>query len=330
MDIELCASLTGTKLHKWCAFLEQLGLEPDRTVEQTVLIWDADTLSATGSRTENLLKCIGVDPVRQGEGLLAKVMTALRQEAFRAGHRHLFLYTKPANAHLFSGLLFYPVAQTTDVLLMEDRKDGIQQFVSGLTIADTDDNGAVVMNCDPFTLGHQYLVETAAKACKHLYIFVLSEEKGTFSSHDRMEMVRCGTMHLPNVTVLPTGPYLISSATFPTYFLKNRDQAEQIHCMLDVEIFSRHFAPTLHIRRRFVGTEPLSAVTNQYNIVLKTHLPARGIEVTEISRLTHKAIPISASEVRLKYASGDWEGLRNLVPGSTYEYLQSLHQEVTL
>lgn len=326
MDIELYSPLQGAKVKIWSGFLAKAGLAVDTDAAQTVLVWDEKQLIATGSRTGNLLKYIAVDPARQGEGLLAKVLTALRQEAFREGYQHLFLYTKPANGSLFSDLLFYPVAQTGDVLLMEDRKGGIHSFIKGLhASAYTGKIGAAVMNCDPFTLGHQYLIETAARECDHLYVFVLSEDKGYFSATDRLEMVRRGTEHLSNITVLPTGPYLISATTFPTYFLKNRDQAEQIHCQLDVEIFVRYFAPAFSVTARYVGTEPLSELTNQYNEVLKTQLPRQGIEVVEIPRLSIEDTPISASAVRNALENKDRQALRTLVPHTTFTYLKDKH-----
>ena len=323
MDIELHSPLRGAKVNIWRDFLAKANLDAQDDALQTVLVWDGEMLIATGSRTGNLLKYIAVDPARQGEGLLAKVLTALRQEAFREGHSQLFLYTKPRNEPLFADLMFYPVAQTGDVLLMEDRRDGIGQFIRQLP-AETHSGkvGAAVMNCDPFTLGHQYLVETAAKACDHLYIFVLSEDQGHFSASDRLEMVRRGTAHLNNVTVLPTGPYLISSATFPTYFLKDRDQADRIHCQLDVEIFARHFAPAFSITTRFVGTEPLSPLTQQYNEILKSQLPSRGIGVEEIPRLTQGDVPVSASAVRAALKAGDRQAVKNLVPQTTFSYLE--------
>lgn len=326
MDIELLCPLPGSKVNIWSDFLAKAGLVADSDVEQTVLLWDEEQLIATGSRTGNLLKCIAVDPARQGEGLLAKVLTALHQEAFREGYPHLFLYTKPANAPLFSDLLFYPVAQTGDVLLMEDRKDGIGSFIRELSPQKHPGKiGAAVMNCDPFTLGHQYLIETAAKNCDHLYVFVLSEDKGHFSAADRLEMVRRGTEHLSNVTVLPTGPYLISSTTFPTYFLKNRDQAEQIHCQLDVEIFVRYFAPAFSVATRYVGTEPLSELTNQYNAVLKMQLPKYGINVVEIPRRTIENTPVSASAVRNALKNRDLQTVQALVAPTTLAYLTEKH-----
>ena len=319
MYAESAAVLSAAKKEVWAAFLKKCGLEP-ASAEYTVLIWDEDALIATGSREGNILKCIAVDPFRQGEGLTALVLTHLRQNAFQAGHTHLFLYTKPRNEHLFTPLLFYPIARTEDVLLMEDRAGGIRRFLSGLPVPEGE-CGAIVMNADPFTLGHRYLVETAASQCRNLLVFVLSEDRGHFPAEVRLELVRQGTADLPNVTVLPTGPYLISSATFPTYFLKNRDQATDIHCMLDVEIFVRYFVPHFSITRRFVGTEPLSALTNRYNEVLKAQLPPRGIELTELPRIERCGVPISASAVRAALEMRDRDRIRSLVPETTFQYL---------
>ena len=322
MFVDSVSYLSGINKKCWQEFLLRAGLTPDENIRQTVLVWEGDTLIATGSRQENLLKCIAVDPARQGEGLLATVLTALRQEAFREGHRHLFLYTKPANEYLFRSLAFYPVAETGEVLLMEDKKDGISEFLQTLSPTPTHGTaGAAVMNCDPFTLGHQYLIETAAAECHRLYVFVLSEDKGRFSTADRLEMVKRGTAHLPNVTVLPTGPYLISSATFPTYFLKDREKAGQVQCYLDIEIFCKYFVPRFGITRRYVGTEPLSSMTNLYNQALLENLPGRGVEVRQIPRLTKEGIPVSASAVRKSMDGGKTEEIAPLVPQTTLDYL---------
>ena len=328
MDTEILYSLRGRKLTVWEQLLQKTGLVPEEKPEQTVLIWDGDDLAATGSRQGNILKYLAVDPGHQGEGLLATLITALRQEAFSQGYRHLFLYTKPANEQLFLPLMFYPVAATDKVLLMEDKPDGVQNFLKTLP-AETCDGivGAAVMNCDPFTLGHRYLVESAAKECDKLYIFVLSEDRGHFSAADRLAMVKAGTADLKNVTVLPTGPYLISAATFPTYFLKDRDNAQQVQCLLDIAIFCKYFAPHFGISRRYVGTEPLSPMTGKYNAALQAYLPAKGIEVRELTRLEKAGTPVSASAVRKALAEGDWDKLSTLVPPTTFDHLQKIKEE---
>lgn len=324
MDTELIRSLRGSKLSAWQQFLNRAGLEADPLMESTVLIWEDNDLIATGSRQGNLLKCIAVDPLHQGEGLTATLLTALRQDAFQAGYSHLFLYTKPKNEFMFSSLFFYPIAKTDEVLLMENQQNGIGAFLNSLPAEKTTGTvGAAVMNCNPFTKGHRYLIETAAKECDRLYVFVLSEDKSEFSAADRMEMAKLGTRDLSNVTVLPTGPYLISSATFPTYFLKDRESATEVQCLLDIEIFCQYYAPKFGITRRYVGTEPLSPTTNRYNEALKQYLPQQGVDVREIPRLMQGDIPVSASAVRNALAHNDTDTLRKFLPETTFTYLRS-------
>lgn len=322
MDIELVNRLSGSRLAAWKDLLTKAGLHADFTYDRTVLIWENGLLIAAASRQENILKGIAVDDSHRGEDLTATLLTQLWQDAFEAGYSHLFLYTKPQNLYMFRSLFFYPVAQTKDVLLMENKENGISQFLDTLPVAPCEGTvGAAVMNCNPFTKGHQYLIETAAKECDRLYVFVLSEDKSEFSFRDRLEMVKLGTTHLPNVTVLPTGPYLISSATFPTYFLKDRENVQAVQCQLDIEIFSKFYAPKFGITRRYVGTEPLSPMTNLYNQALKAYLPANGIELIEIPRLEQSGAPVSASRVRQLLQDKALDTLGDLVPQTTYDYL---------
>lgn len=313
---------------QWTALLHKTGLTAEDLPEHTVLLWDGDTLAATGSRSGGLIKYLAVDPAYQGEDLTATVLTALRRAAFDEGYRHLFLYTKPTNRFLLQGLFFHPVAQTREILLMEDRPGGLKSFIAQLPRYEGEGIvGALVMNCDPFTCGHRHVIEQAAAQCGHVYVFVLSEDRGHFPAADRLALVQAGTSHLSNVTVLPSGPYMISAATFPTYFLPHRDEAGTARCALDVEIFAGHIAPALGIKRRYVGTEPLSALTEQYNRALAAALPQRGIELIEIPRLECDGQPISASRVRALLAQGDLTSIQPLVPPTTYAYLKT-HQEV--
>ncbi len=313
----------GEKREIWRQFLERAGLKPEEDTEQTVLVWDEDDLIATGSRKGNLLKCIAVDPARQGEGLTASVLTALKQEAHSQGHSHLFLYTKPRNRMLFEPLFFYPVAQTKSVLLMESVRGGVRNFLNSLEAPKTEGKiGTIVMNANPFTLGHQFLAEKAASECDWLYIFVLSEDKSEFSTAERMRMVRDGTAHLHNVTVLPTGPYLISEATFPKYFLKDRETARREHYLLDLAVFAKWFVPHFGITRRYVGTEPTCQVTEGYNRAMAEILPDAGVEFCLVKRREFDGEAVSASAVRREIQGGRYKGLECLVPKSTIEILK--------
>ena len=329
MYTESAKLLTGRKLSQWQAFLAAAALKPDEDMDQTVTVWDEGEIIACGSRKGNLLKCIAVDPGRQGEGLTATVLTELKQEAFREGYKQLFLYTKPRNRILFAPLFFYPVAQTDNVLLMESTRGGIETFLKNLDPAPEKEEkvGCIVMNADPFTRGHQYLAETAAKQCDKLYIFVLSEDKGTFSAAERMELVKAGTAHLENVTVYPTGPYLISSATFPKYFLKDRETAQREHYVLDLAVFARCFVPHFGITHRFAGTEPTCAVTGGYNRAMAEILPQHNVEFVEIPRKQEQDNAISASTVRREMNQGNLEILKKLVPEATYQCIvEKIHR----
>lgn len=323
MYIECLATLNSEKLNIWTEFLNTFDLVPDLSVDKAVLIWDNSELIATGARKGNILKCIAVSKKHQGENLTATVITALRRDALESGYNHLFLYTKPENEEVFSSLFFYPIAKTREVLLLENKKDGISRFLNSLPKDNSNGNaiGSIVMNCNPFTLGHKYLIESASKECDFLYVFCVSEDISEFSYVDRYEMIKLGTAHLKNVCVLPTGPYLISNATFPDYFLKDRDEKEKIHCLLDVEIFAKYYAKHFSINKRFVGSEPLSLATDMYNKALKEYLPKSGIELKEIKRLEHENAPISASRAREIIKSGNRELLKPLLPQTTYDYL---------
>lgn len=158
--------------------------------------------------------------------------------------------------------------------------------------------GAIVMNCNPFTLGHLYLIEYAAKEVDQLFIFVVEEDASFFSFDDRIMLVREGTKHLKNVIVLPSGSFMISKKTFAAYSNKAKLQNEKIDSSLDVEIFANYIAPSLGITIRFAGEEPLDNVTRQYNETMRRILPEHGIEFRTIKRKNQSGEPISASRVR--------------------------------
>lgn len=52
--------------------------------------------------------------------------------------------------------------------------------------------GSIVMNCNPFTLGHRYLIEYASKYVDYLYIFVVEEDKSFFPFSDRIDLIKKG------------------------------------------------------------------------------------------------------------------------------------------
>lgn len=329
-------SLKGSGREKeWLDFIERQGLIPDSFPEFTVNAFDDEgKIAATASLDGNIVKFVAVDERARGEDLTAKVLTGISREAFDRGDRHLFLYTKPANRLMFEGLFFYSVASSKNVLLMENIKNGAETFVRSLAEnagakPEKGNVGAIVMNCDPFTLGHRALAMRAAEECDRVFVFVVSEDRGTFPAEDRFRLAKEGLSDIKNVTVMQTGPYLVSQATFPTYFLKDRDGASHAKCGIDMEIFVKYFAKTFGITKRFVGSEPISALTRKYNEAMKEFLPKKGIEVKEIERVksSEEGEIISASLVRKLFSEGKTDEIRNLVPEATFDYLRKRYAQ---
>lgn len=142
-------------------------------------------------------------------------------------------------------------------------------------------------------------------------------------------MVRRGTEDIPGCHVYASDLYLISRATFPAYFIKDKYHAEEVRADLDIEFFAGKIAPALGITKRFVGEEPLDAVTGAYNERMKEILPQRGISLDEMPRLTDSGGEIiSAGRVRklIKKAQEEageqiLEQIQELVPETTYEMI---------
>lgn len=182
--------------------------------------------------------------------------------------------------------------------------------------------GAIVMNCNPFTLGHRYLIEYASGQVDQLYIFVVQEDKSFFSFEDRLALVSEGVRDLENVTVIPSGKFIISSITFSDYFAKQALKDRVIDSSNDVSLFAEEIAPMLDISVRFVGEEPLCNVTRQYNNTMKKILPRYNIELIIIPRKESEGEPISASRVRALLEDRDFDSISRIVPKTTYDYLK--------
>lgn len=312
-----------------------LNFEDD--IEAAFGIFDRnEELLGCGCCAGNLLKCFAVDEALRGQNALGSLVSRLMENRFEAGHYDLFVITRPGNKMLFTSCGFYPLAETESVLMLENKKNGPEKFYSrylpeGARPERNTVNGGVgciVMNCNPFTKGHLALITFAASRCNLLHIFVVEENRSAFPFDVRLRLVKEGTAHLPNVQVHPSGPYMISSATFPTYFLKEGEDTARIQSELDITLFASRIAPIFHITKRFAGEEPFDPVTRNYNEAMMRLLPKYSISFIKIDRITSegpsgKAEVISASRVRkLLSESGVTDEVLELVPPCTAHYLQ--------
>ena len=309
------------------SFLERHHLHPeDDLTYATALVNDEDELVACGASNGRLLKCFAVDEELRGCNALGRLVNDLTTYCMQQGCFNPMVVTRAHNVPLFQGCGFSCVAQTEQVGLLERIPGGAARWAAafrqegdaGKTV------GAIVMNANPFTKGHRYLAEQAAAQCDVLHIFVVEEDRSVFPFAHRLELVKQGTADLANVRVHPGGPYIISDATFPRYFLKETDDAAVMQTELDAQVFANAIAPTLNITRRFVGTEPNCGLTDQYNRSMQAVLPRHGIELVEIPRIQSGEAAISASRVRAMLSEGcTADALSHLLPPTTAAYLNT-------
>lgn len=316
------------------ALLISEGIRRDANLDYTCGMYDDEMhIIATGSCFGNTLRCFAVSHEHQGEGLMNSIVSHLIEFQFSRGNTHLFLYTKCNSAKFFGDLGFYEIARIDgQIVFMENRKTGFQNYLrtfakdalpEGLTAeTPTRKIAALVMNANPFTLGHQYLVEKVAAENDLLHLFIVSEDASLVPFKIRKQLVMKGTAHLKNICYHDSGPYIISNATFPSYFQKDENAVIESHAMLDLTVFTQ-IAKVLGITRRYVGEEPTSLVTGIYNRIMSEKLPEQGIECIVVPRKTCEDTPISASNVRLALQNGDYDTLSKLVPQTTLDYFKS-------
>lgn len=305
--------------------LKKEGISRDGNLDYICAMEDKNgDVIATGSCFGPTLRCFAVSREHQGEGLLNEIISHLMEVQQARGNMHLFLYTKINAAKFFGDLGFYEIARVDGTLVfMENRKTGFPNYLKALKKTKQDGvSAALVMNANPFTLGHQYLVETAAASCDTLHLFVLSEDASLVPFAVRKRLVQEGVAHIPNVVLHDSGPYIISNATFPSYFLKDEAAVIDGHARLDLAVFAR-IAQALNVTERYVGEEPASQVTGIYNQIMARELPKAGIQCHIIPRKEFGGNAISASTVRQALQAENWELLKSLVPPTTYRYFIS-------
>lgn len=311
--------------------LSEAGIRLDSHLDYTCGLFNEEgELLATGSCYANTLRCLCVAPSHQGEGLMNQIVSHLIRIQFELGNSHLFLYTKCTSADFFAGLGFHEILRIKDqIVFMENRSSGFHSYLHQLLEETTAFScppsakaTAIVMNANPFTLGHQFLVETAAAENDLVHLFLLREENPLIPFSVRKNLVQQGISHLKNVILHDTGSYMISQATFPGYFQKDADAVIESQANLDLELFLQ-IAQTLHISSRYVGEEPFSHTTAIYNRIMKAKLTADHISCHVIPRKKVKDTFISASLVRQQLKKGDSSLIKEMVPPSTYDFFCS-------
>ena len=322
-------------------FLDDNGLRLDDVDYYAALVDETtDEIVAGGGLKGGVIKCVAVADGHKGEAVANQIVSHLIAHANADGHQCVKLFTKPQNQKMFESMSFRLLAEAPKAILMETGIGGIKRYSEELKrekgkVKSEKSNcelyhlnpstpqpimppsGIIIMNCNPFTLGHRYLIEQAAQQVDTLYILVVREDCSMFGYDERKAMIVRGVAHINNVVVCDGSEYSISATTFPTYFLKSLSDASDTQMTLDIDLYRRHIAPALGATVRFVGTEPDDPLTRRYNELMKSMLP----DVREVARLQQSGVAVSASRVRKAIVENHLALAARLVPPTTVPYI---------
>lgn len=304
------------------------------SVDYTLVLYNLKgDVIGTGSMLKNVLKYIAVAPKYRETSAFSMLVSHLTEQIITK-YKTVFVFTKPRNVVVFKGLGFRHIATAEPLFsLLEYGTNSIFTYQEKIKkykkIATTHDIGTVVVNCNPFTNGHKFLIEKAAKENEWVYLFVVQENLSVFPFDTRWKLIEKGISHLKNVVMIPGGDYIVSGKTFPQYFLKGIAEQQIVNCQgeLDIQIFCKYIAPLLDISKRYVGTETYCKTTAGYNEAMRKLLPQHNIQFIEVDRVketTDKGQEfISASKVREAIKNDELEKYWKLLPKVTQEFFLS-------
>ena len=314
-------------------FLQTNGLRYDDVDYYAAIVDESsDEMIAGGGLKGSVIKCVAVADGHKGEAVANVIVSHLIAKANAEGCQCVKLYTKPDNRQLFESLSFRLIAESPNAILMETGVGGIEKYSEELGVKSeelkNDESvvsnarkpiGVIVMNANPFTLGHRFLVEQSSELVERLYVVVVREDCSMFSYNERKAMVSQGVRDIGNVVVVDGSDYAVSAATFPTYFLKQLSDATDTQIILDLDLYRRRIAPALGATIRFFGSEPTDPLTRRYNELMHKQLGEEHVH--EIQRKQQEGSAISASRVRKAMMEGClWDAIQ-LVPPTTIPYI---------
>ena len=304
-------------------FLSASALRLESVEDYFCILREDGSIAAGAGLSGDLIKCVAVDPAERSKGLIAPLVSHIIGAAAEKGIVNLKVFTKPENEAVFTSLGFHTIARAPLAILLENGH-GLEDYLAHVSCHPERSEGSIgviIMNANPFTLGHKYLIEKASGQVDKLFVIPVKEDVSLFPYSERLGMIRSGCEGL--ATVLDGSDYQISAATFPTYFLKDLSEASETQMLLDLDMFGRHIAPALGATVRFVGSEPTDPLTARYNELMKEVLPTFGISVVEIPRLVFGGdnSSVSATLVRKALQEGSFRLAAALTPPSTWTYL---------
>lgn len=318
--MEIKEALLEREFNNIKSFLSIKDLLYDKLITKSFYIEENDEIIGTVSIYKNIIKCFAVSTKYLGENLGGLLISHVINYFYQNNINHYLVYTKLEYANTFTSLNFHEITRTDKVVFLEGGSPLINDYLKDLkrkieyhfdiNLNNDNDIACVVVNCNPVTNGHMELIEHMAKEHKYVLVFILEEDLSLFTYKERLSLLTISLVYLQNVLVIPSSEYVVSSATFPNYFLKNEDLKNDEWSKVDAFIFRDYFMKELNINYRYVGTEEIGYM-HRYNDTLKEVL---GEKLVEIDRYKHNEEIISASSVRKLIKEGKIEEALEYVP----------------
>ena len=325
-------ALLNSEIIRIKQFLKENGLDYENNITKSFYIEENDIVVASVSIFNNVIKCFAVSKEYRSENYGGILISHIINYFYENKIYHYMVYTKKEYLNTFKNLGFNEIVSTDTVVILEAGTPNIQEYLNDLkkkieykfeNKLDVCDVASLVMNCNPITEGHLGLIELASKNHQYLIVFLLEEDLSYFTYKERMTLVYLATLHLPNVIVVPSSSYIVSSLTFPNYFLKDETLKNKEWASTDALIFKNYFMKYLNIKYRYVGTES-SKIMIDYNNVLKEIL---GSMLIEINRFESNGKIISASLVRKCIEDGKIDEALEYIPRSCRMLFYSMAKE---
>ena len=252
-------------------FLKDFDLDYDSNVDLTLYLKEDGEILGTVSKDKYIIKCLAVKKEVQGTNVASSLVSQIISRIIFEGYNYYQVFTKTIYKSVFINLGFSEIVQTDEVVVLESKGNSINDYLKDLKKKldfSMSDVASVVINANPVTLGHLYLVSKASREHDFVIVFVLEEDRSLFSFKERFSLAYLAFKDIPNVMVVPSSKYIISSLTFPTYFLKSETSALKEYASIDALIFKNYFMKELNIKYRYVGSED-SPFMQTYNKILK-------------------------------------------------------------
>lgn len=303
-------------------FLQEFQLNYTE-VDLTIVAWKQNKIIGVCSKKNNLIKNIAIADEYKGLNIANTMVTMVIKAIWQEDYKNIFVITKFENKKIFFDLNFKLIYENEKISFLAVNDADYKSYKDYILNLEYKSKTAfIILNANPMTLGHRYLIDQAAKENDLVYLIPVNEDSSFFTTTERIEIISENIKDINNVKLLNGTDYLISKNLFPSYFLQSDEDSIREQAMLDANLFCDFVSGKKNICR-YVGDEPFSKTTNKYNLILNEVLNNKNITLKIIKRCEINEKPISASKVREAIFNKDLKTVKQMVSTKTFAIISN-------